>query len=166
MPEAESSRLARMIARLSIQRAYLDHAADLIADVPGPVFEIGLGKARTYDHLRHLLPQREIFAFDRSVHCPPAAVPPDEFLVLGDFHQTLAEAKTPFEGKVALAHCDTGSEDQARDAAQAAWLADLVEPLVRTGGIVLSDRSLALPGTWEAIELPRSSFAYFGWVKA
>lgn len=164
MPDPENSRLARMIARLSVQRAYLDHAANVIADIPGPVFEIGLGKARTYDHLRHLLPDRRIYAFDRSVHCPPTAVPPDEFLVLGDFSQTLSDARDQFEGQVALAHCDTGSEDLARDAAQAAWLADLVEPLVCRGGVILSDRLLALPDDWDVFELQNGPFPYFGWV--
>lgn len=163
MPDPAESRLSRMIARLSVQKAFLDYAAEAIADIPGPIFEIGLGKARTYDHLRHLLPDRDIFAFDGSVHCPPAAVPPERFLVLGDFQQTLAQARDRFEGAAALAHCDTGSENADRDAAQAEWLAELVAPLVASGGIVLSDRPLALPGRWQAIDIDHGAFQYFAW---
>ncbi|MEM8914493.1 MAG: class I SAM-dependent methyltransferase [Pseudomonadota bacterium] len=167
MPDAGGSRLARMIARLSIQRAHLEEAAKLVADVPGPVLEIGLGKARTYDHLCHLMPDREIFAFDGAVHCPPAAVPPEEFLIVGDFQDTLAEHRARFEGRAALAHCDFGTEDQSHDMAQAAWLADLVAPLMRRDGVVLADRELALGAGWKPIEVEveRGPFDYFGWKK-
>ena len=58
------NRLDRMIARLTAQRACLADAATLIADVPGPVLEIGFGKGRTYRFLREVLPAREIYAFD------------------------------------------------------------------------------------------------------
>ncbi|MGH6887075.1 MAG: class I SAM-dependent methyltransferase, partial [Geminicoccales bacterium] len=48
------SRLDSFIRRLEAQRACLDLAAARIADLPGPVLELGLGNGRTYDHLREL----------------------------------------------------------------------------------------------------------------
>jgi hypothetical protein len=61
------SRLDSFIRRVQAQRACLDRAAELIADVPGPVLELGLGNGRTYDHLREQLPARRIFVFERLV---------------------------------------------------------------------------------------------------
>ncbi len=52
---------------MTAQRDCLALAARLVADVPGPVLELGLGNGRTYDHLREILPGREIFVFDRRV---------------------------------------------------------------------------------------------------
>ena len=57
------SRLDSFIRRLEAQRACLEYAAGQIRDLPGPVLELGLGNGRTYDHLRELLPEREIFVF-------------------------------------------------------------------------------------------------------
>ena len=39
------SRLDSFIRRMKAQRACLDWAAQAISDLPGPVFELGLGKA-------------------------------------------------------------------------------------------------------------------------
>ena len=88
-PAADMSRLERMIERLSTQRACLDRAVTMVADLPGPVLEVGLGKGRTYDHLRHTLPGREIFVFDRDIHAPESCVPDSPYLYLGDFAETL-----------------------------------------------------------------------------
>ena len=69
------SRLDSFIRRLEAQRACLDHAARAIAGLPGPVLELGLGNGRTYDHLRELLPEREIFVFERQLAAHPASMP-------------------------------------------------------------------------------------------
>ena len=61
------SRLDSVIRRLAAQRACLEAAARLIAELPGPVLEVGLGNGRTFDHLREILPGREIFALDRRI---------------------------------------------------------------------------------------------------
>jgi hypothetical protein len=161
-PDA-ASRLDRMIARLSAQRAHLAEACRLVARVPGPVLEVGLGKGRTFDHLRHLLPDREIFAFDRDLHAPPGAAPDGDHLLLGDFRRTLPAAVRLLPAPAALAHADFGSEDRAHDAAQAAWLGRLLDPLMAGGGIVLSDRRLEVAG-WEALPSPPATgFAYHIW---
>jgi hypothetical protein len=40
----------------------LRDAARRLEGVPGCIFELGLGSGRTFDHLRQLFPDREIFA--------------------------------------------------------------------------------------------------------
>jgi hypothetical protein len=89
------SRLDSAIRRLQAQRACLDHVCGLIADLPGPVLEVGLGNGRTYDHLRQSLPGRPIYAFDRQVAAHPDCVPAAPFLLLGDFRDTLPAAPWP-----------------------------------------------------------------------
>ena len=98
------SRLDSFIRRLQAQRACIDAAAEAIAGLEGPVFELGLGNGRTYDHLRDRLPDREIYVFERQVAAHPACVPDEEHLFLGDIHETLPAALPRFEGRVALIH--------------------------------------------------------------
>ena len=161
----KTSQLDRMIARLTAQRDHLEAAAIAIHDVPGPVLEIGLGKGRTYDHLRLLFADREIFAFDGSVHAPPSRVPDADHLFVGDFRDTLPAATERLPAPAALAHADFGSEDRERDAQQAEWLGPLIDRLIAPGGVVISDRNLTVDG-WTAIERPQGAWAYFMWRKA
>ena len=72
------SRLDSFIRRVTAQRDCLNAAAVLVRDLPGPVLEFGLGNGRTYDHLRSLLPDRQIFVFERQVAAHPDCIPPDE----------------------------------------------------------------------------------------
>ena len=157
-----TSQLDRMIARLTAQRDHLEAAAIAIHDVPGPVLEIGLGKGRTYDHLRLLFADRDIYAFDGSVHAPPSRVPDADHLFVGDFRETLAAAMERLPGPAALAHADFGSEDRDRDAAQAVWLGPLIDGLMAPGGVVISDRALDVGG-WTAIVGPQGDWPYFMW---
>ena len=156
-----ASQLDRMIARLTAQRDHLTAAAAAIRDVPGPVLEIGLGKGRTYDHLRHLFPDRDIYAFDRSVHAPARLVPDADHLFVGDFRETLEAAAGQLPA-AALAHADFGSEDRAHDAAQADWLGPLIDRLMAPGGVVVSDRELAVE-RWERMDGPTGDWPYFLW---
>jgi len=154
------SRLDRMIARLTTQRRALERAVEEIHGLPGPVLEIGLGKGRTYSHLRKLFPDRTIIAFDRDLHAPPDAAPTGADLVLGDFRETLpALSGRPL---AALAHADFGSEDKARDAAQADWLAALIDRLMTPGGLVVSDRAMRAP-RWTALPFDTPGWPYFLW---
>lgn len=143
--QAGVSRLDRMLARLTAQKAVLEAAAAAIAGRPGPVAEIGLGKGRTYDHLRRLMPEREIVAFDGSLHAPADAVPPDGRLVLGRFEETLPAAAALI-GRAVLVHADFGTEDPARDAGTARRLAGPIADLAAPGGLVICDRPLDHPG--------------------
>jgi len=69
------SRLEKLLFRLESQLAVLAHVARAIEGRPGVVFELGLGKGRTYDHLRERLPGREIFVFEREVDTNPYRMP-------------------------------------------------------------------------------------------
>ena len=60
------SRLDSFIRRLEAQRACLNRAAALISGIDGIVLELGLGNGRTYDHLRELFPDRDIYVCERQ----------------------------------------------------------------------------------------------------
>ena len=135
------SRLDVFINRMSSQRACLNHSAALIADLPGLVFELGLGNGRTYHHLVEILPDRDIYVFERAVASQPDSTPPIDMQVLGDVKETLPEAKARFGATAALIHADLGGHDLAKNDAFARVVSPLVEPLLAKGGLmVASDR--------------------------
>ena len=142
-----------MIARLVTQRACLRLARDLVVKMPGPVVELGLGKARTYDHLLGLFPDRAVYAFDRGIYCPPEAVPPADRLVLGEFDDTLPRAAARLGALAALVHVDMGTADRDSDAGPARRVGTLLAGLVAPGGVVVADRDLGLDA-WEVVALP------------
>jgi hypothetical protein len=139
------SALERFAARLIAQRAYLAEAARRIAELPGPVLEIGLGKGRTYDHLRRLLPDRAIYCFDREHHAPPEESPAPEFLVIGEIQTTLPALARRLGAKAALAHCDIGTRKPERDMEFARYLAATLPGAMAPGAIVLGDRPMESP---------------------
>jgi S-adenosyl-L-methionine methyltransferase len=147
------SRLDSFIRRLEAQRACLDRAAALIAALAGPVLEFGLGNGRTYDHLRTILPGRDIFVFERAVAAHPDCVPPADRLILGDVRDTLPASRDRFAGGAALAHIDIGTGETEASRAFAASVAQLIAPLLRPGAVVVSEPPLVLAG-WRALELP------------
>jgi hypothetical protein len=147
------SRLDSVIRRLEAQRACLNLAAGEIRDLPGPVLELGLGNGRTYDHLREILPDREIFVFERAVAADPDCVPDADHLLLGDIHQTLPAAVTRFGPSVALVHSDMGTGDAELNRRLAGFLAARLPDLLRPGGVVISDQDMSLAGA-EALPLP------------
>ncbi len=138
------SRLDSFIRRLEAQRACLDLAARLVRDLAGEVLEMGLGNGRTYDHLRQLLPERRIYVCERRLSAHPACIPPAELLILGDMHETLPALAARLQGRVALAHYDAGSGDEVANRAQAAQLGPLFAPLLRPGGVLVSEPAFAL----------------------
>jgi hypothetical protein len=148
------SRLDSFIRRLEAQRACLDASPALIAGLPGPIVELGLGNGRTYDHLRGLYPDREIFVFERQPAAHPDCIPDEAHLVVGDIRETLPSALAWLPGRAALVHNDIGTGDLERNAQLACWLAAVLPPLVRAKGVVISDQRLdsddlvpqALPG--------------------
>lgn len=147
------SRLDSFIRRLEAQRACLDHAARLIADLPGNVLEFGLGNGRTYDHLRDRLPARDIYVFDRQVAAHPDCIPPTERLFLGDFRDTLPKAIRQLGQATALANLDIGSGDEAASRALARIMTPQVLQLLRPGGILISDQPVE-DTALEALPLP------------
>jgi len=163
------SRLESFLRRLQAQRDCLNLAAELIRAVPGPVFELGLGNGRTYDHLRAICPDREIFVFERRVAALPSCVPDAAHLIEGPIEDTLDAAYHRFAGSVALAHADLGSGNAVRDACLAALLSAKLPWLMAPGGIIVSDQELYLPAV-EAVDLPSGAaegrYFIYRWPKA
>ena len=60
------SRLDSFIRRMSAQRDCLNHVADLLADVEGPVMELGLGNGRT--GISRLAWYARVFSGDPEAH--------------------------------------------------------------------------------------------------
>ena len=136
------SRLDSFIRRLQAQRACLDATPAWIEGIPGPILELGLGNGRTYDHLRGLHPDREIFVFERQPAAHPDCVPDPAHLVLGDIRATLPKVLSRLPERAALAHNDLGTGDANANAELASWIASALPPLIQPGGIVLSDQPL------------------------
>jgi S-adenosyl-L-methionine methyltransferase len=149
------SRLDSFIRRLEAQRACLDMAAVMVREVEGPVLELGLGNGRTYDHLRQLFPDRGIFVCERSVAAHPRCIPPTEFLLLGDMRETLPAARDGLHGRVALAHLDPGTGDLEESRALTGALSPLIVPLLRCGGVLVSEPQIDWP-TLLPLALPPS----------
>lgn len=147
------SRLDVNIRRLKVQRTCLDLMAAAISGRPGPVFELGLGNGRTYDHLRERLPDREIFVFDREVAAHPDCIPDEAHTILGDLRETLPAAAARFGGRVAFIHADIGSANPARDARLANAIAACLPALLAPGGLVAADRDIRFPGA-EPVPVP------------
>lgn len=136
------SRLESAIRRLQAQLLCLNRAVELIAGLPGPVLELGLGNGRTYDHLRGLLPEREIFVFDRRLAAHPDCLPDAAHALVGDFRETVPEAIARTGGPAVLANCDTGSGDTEATRELADWLADPLDGLLAPGAVIVSDQAL------------------------
>lgn len=153
---APRSRLEKTLFRLQAQHACLAWAFQAIEGRTGVVAELGLGHGRTYDHLRNLLPEREIFVFDRANDAYPDCQPPEKYLVLGEVKDTVPAMYDRLGGKVVLANTDLGSFDKASNRAVAAMVSEVLPPLMAPGGIVMSDLELNLPD-YERIPLPSAA---------
>lgn len=147
----EFSWLERLLFRLEAQHACLAWAFAYIAAKPGPVFELGLGHGRTFDHLRKNLPGRDIYVFDREIDCFPECTPDPSFMILGDLSETLQQAASRFAGSVVLAHCDVGSYGDDHNRRMAALVSRHLPAAMARGGLILSDLALDMP---EAVSLP------------
>ena len=147
------SRLDSMINRLVAQRSILDHAAALIAHVPGPVLELGLGNGRTFDHLRENLADREIFVFERKITASPRSIPDSDHVILGEIRDTLPFCGPRVKAPAALIHADLSNGDPTDDLARKAWLSPMIVERAASGGVVVSGHELDLPG-FEALPLP------------
>lgn len=134
------SRLDSFIRRMTAQRDVIDHLATRLDDVPGPIFEFGLGSGRTFDHLRERFPGRRVVAFE-SVPFPHVVdrLGPIE-LVVGDLRNT---TRGFADGSAALIHLDlAGAGAEAGDEDTREWLTPLVVRLLAPGGYVASDLKL------------------------
>ncbi len=139
------SRLDSFIRRLEAQRACLNLAADAIGEGQGVVVELGLGNGRTYDHLRSLLPEREIVVFEREVRAHPDCIPDDDHLVLGSIEDTLPAYAERHPEEAVLVHSDIGTGDAERNRRLADWLSGALMPLLAPGAWVVADQALERP---------------------
>jgi hypothetical protein len=161
---ADLSRLDAFINRVTAQRDCLNEIARRLAGRSGPILELGLGNGRTYDHLRSLFPDHEIYVFDREIAAHPACIPPPERSFVGDFRDTLAGALARIGRPAILAHGDFGSADPARTAALASFLGPALDPLMAPGGYVVSDQKMTV-ARWHEVAPPPSVAPerYFIW---
>ena len=149
------SRLDSFIRRLEAQRACLNCAAELVRDLEGEVLELGLGNGRTYDHLRELFPDRKIYVCERRVAAHPDCVPPAELLLLGDMRETLRVSRDRLSNRIVLAHLDPATGDAVASRVLADELGPLIVPLLRPGGVLVSEPALAVDGL-TSLALPGS----------
>jgi hypothetical protein len=147
------SRLERLLFRLEAQHKSLDWAFREIQGLAGPVFELGLGHGRTYDHMRRHLPGRDIYVFDREIDCFADCRPDDAHLVLGQLAETLPAARKRFGGQAILVNSDVGTYDEAYNVAVAEIVSRHLPPLLAPHAIVLSDLPLTLPAM-DAVRAP------------
>jgi len=132
------SRLDLFVDRMVSQRACLDHAARATSDLNGPVFELGLGNGRTYHHMRHIMPNRDIFVFERAIASHPDSTPDDDMVLLGDVFDTLPQALERFGATAALIHADLGGHNRAKNDIFAQKVSPLIAPLLAVGGLMVS----------------------------
>ena len=147
------SRLDSFIARMQAQRDCLNFLKSRIEAVPGPIFEVGLGNGRTYDHLRQLFPARDIYVFERKVAAHPDCIPPGDRLFLGEAREAIPRAAEKLGRCGALIHTDLGTGDHAANTAMAAWLGPALDRLVTAGGYVLANQPLDVP-RWHRLPEP------------
>jgi hypothetical protein len=147
------SRLESAIRRLEAQRDCINWVAGRIAGKPGHILELGLGNGRTFDHLREIFPNREIYVFDRLIGAHPDCIPDDKQMFLGDITDTLPRALARLGRNAILAHSDIGTGDSAHSQKLAAIIAPLLAPLMLPGGVVLSDQPLPL-AEWTELRPP------------
>lgn len=132
------SRLDVFINRMVSQRACLDFGIAATKDMPGPVFELGLGNGRTFDHVRANVSGRDIYVFERKVESNPASTPTPEQTILGDVMETLPQALERFGPTVSLAHADLGGHNLDKNDIFARKVSPLIEPLMAVGGLMIS----------------------------
>lgn len=148
-----SSRLDLFINRMVSQRACLNHAADLTKDMAGPVFELGLGNGRTYHHMRQIMPDREIYVFERAVGSHPDSTPPEDMVLLGDVYDTLPQALKRFGPTASLIHADLGGHDRTKNDAFARKISPVIEPMLAVGGLMVASDKMYF-NELTKIELP------------
>jgi hypothetical protein len=140
------SRLEKTLFRLQGQHACFAWLIEQIGAHPGAVIELGLGQGRTYDHLRRHLPGRDIYVFDRVNKAYDDCQPDADHLFLGEIEATFPALMKRAAGQAILANSDLGSFDRARNDQTARMIARLLPEAMASGGFIMSDLPLDLPG--------------------
>lgn len=139
---------------MTAQRDCINHAAGLIKNIPGVVFELGLGNGRSYDHMRQTLPDRDIYVFDRQVCSLSSCRPPDEKIFIGEVVHTLIMAGEIFSKKGALLHNDLGTSDCEKYKKLMDEITPLLESILMPGAIIISNTPIHTDA-WERISGPQ-----------
>ena len=145
------SRLESAIRRLQAQRIALDWAAENIGGQQGFVLEFGLGNGRTLDHIRQLLPDRDIYVFERKIAAHPDCIPDVAFQFIGDFFDCLPRAIEQLGRRAILAHLDIGTGEKNNSLTLAREIAPFVEKLLLPKAIIISDQEVQ---RWVLKKLP------------
>lgn len=153
------TRLDLFIARMVSQRACIDHALALTAEMAGPVYELGLGNGRTFDHIRANVKRRDIYVFERAVASNPASTPSDEQLVLGDVFETLPMMLAKHGPIASFAHADLGGHNLKKNDEFARAISPSIEAVLAPGGIMVSSDAMYFE---KLVELPRPEGAMEG----
>ncbi|MEQ9692967.1 class I SAM-dependent methyltransferase [Shimia sp. SDUM112013] len=152
------SRLDVFINRMVSQRACLDFAIEQTRGMTGPVFELGLGNGRTFDHMRERMPERDIFVFERKVESNPASTPDAEMTILGDVRETLPQSLERFGPTAQLIHADLGGHNLEKNDRFAREISPLVEPMLAVGGLMVSSDKMYFSALTE-LPLPEGAVA-------
>ena len=136
------SRLESAIRRLQAQKIALDWSAKNIYKQRGVVLEFGLGNGRTFDHMRKLLPQRDIYVFEREITAHPDCIPHPAFQFIGDFRDSIPRAIEQLGRSAALAYLDIGTWQKNTSLALAIKIATCIEKLLRVNAIVVMDQEM------------------------
>ena len=136
------SRLDSAIRRLTSQKIALEWAARKATRMNGIILELGLCNGRTYDHLREILPNREIYVFEREIAAHPDCIPEENFQFLGDFRDSLPRAKKRLGANSVLAHLDIGTGEKQASQQLAEQIGPLVLGLMKRESIIVSDQEL------------------------
>lgn len=143
------SRLDIFINRMVSQRACLEHAAGLTQGMTGPVFELGLGNGRTYHHMCEIMPERDIYVFERAIASHPDSTPSEDRVFLGDVFETLPQALARFGPTASLIHADLGGHNAAKNVTFAKRISPVIEPMLAVGGLMLSSDRMFFEGLEE-----------------
>ncbi len=148
------TRLDTVIDRLKAQRSCLNAAAETLRGRSGHILELGLGNGRTYDHLRFLFPDHDIYVFDKEVASHPDCRPDDAHLFLGQMPATLIAAGDRLGPNAMLVHADIGYGDTAATARNVESLGPVIPTLMMSGGLVICDQSLEGVSGLTPVSLP------------
>jgi len=147
------SKLESFIRRMTAQRDCLNFAAQKIEAMSGLVLELGLGNGRTYDHLKQIMPDRDIYVFERDVNPFASCSPPENRIFMGDITETLIQAERNLREKAILAHYDIATTNGEKSRRIAVQVSPLLHNLMFPGSLVVS--SVEMPFyQWTVMPLP------------
>ena len=136
------SRLESAIRRLQAQKIALDWSAEKIHKQPGVVLEFGLGNGRTFDHIRKLLPQRDIYVFERKIAAHPDCIPHPAFQFVGDFMDSIPRAIETVRKERSIGSFGYWDRGKNTSLALAKKVAPFIEKLLCVNAIVVSDQEV------------------------